>query len=704
MSGALDHVLSMAGFSTITIKRGFAVITHKIRWALLGMVLCGAGGATATGPTTAAIGGWGFDLSGLDRSVNPGDDFFQYANGSWIKNTPVPADRSRWGAFDRLNAKSEADLKAIIDGLVASAPPPGSDARRVADFYQAYANTGAIEKAKLDPIATELEKISELDSHRDIGQFMARPSLPYGGPIAFFPTVDPKEPGRYAMQVTQSGLGLPDRDFYLDQSAAFSAVRTKYRAYIATMLTLAKYPDAAKWADSILALETKIATVSWPNDKRRDYDATYHPKTRSQLMSMARDYPFSAAFAEAQLPGSFDRFIVAEDTAVAELAKLFLNTPVRTWRAYLSFHCLDAYADVLPQAFDEAAFEFRGHVLNGQPQQRERWKRGISAVNANIGDALGTLYVAKHFTPEAKAKMTALTDNLMAAYKNRISHLAWMTPETREAALRKLASFRVMVGYPEHWKTYQDLEIRADDPVGNERRSLLHEWQRQIDRLDRPVDRSEWGLLAQDVNAQNLAEFNAVIFPAAILQPPFFDPAADPAVNYGAIGAVIGHEISHSFDDQGAKLDENGRLRQWWKSEDVERFGALGKRIIAQYDAFEPFPGVHVKGANTIGENIADLGGVSVAQEAYRVSLHGEEPPVLDGYTGEQRFFLGWAQAWREVIREEALRTRIVSDEHSPAQYRVNGVVRNVDGWYDAFKVPAASSLYLAESDRVRIW
>ncbi|HKC15133.1 MAG TPA: M13 family metallopeptidase [Steroidobacteraceae bacterium] len=678
--------------------------TLTLRWAALCLVLLGAGGTTAADPSAPATGGWGFDLTGLDRSVNPGDDFFHYANGTWIKNTPVPSDRSRWGTFDRLNAKSETDLKAIVDELLAQAPPAGSDTRRVADFYRAYADTAAIERAKLDPIAAELARISTLDSHRDVARFMARPTQPYGGPIAFFPIVDPKEPGRYAIQVTQSGLGLPNRDFYLDPSASFAAIRTQYQTYIAAMLTLAKYPGAAKSAEAILALETKIAAVSWPYEKRRDYDATYHPKTRAQLVAMARDYPFYAAFNEAQLPGSFDRFIVAEDTAIAALARLFLNTPLRTWQAYLTFHCLDAYADILPQAYDEAYFEFRGHVLNGQPQKRERWKRGISAVNASIGDALGTLYVARHFSPEAKAKMTALTDNLMAAYKVRISQLAWMSPETREAALKKLASFRVMIGYPEHWKTYQDLEIRADDPVGNERRSLAHEWRRQIDRLDRPVDRSEWGLLAQEVNAENLAEFNAVIFPAAILQPPFFDPAADPAVNYGAIGGVIGHEISHSFDDQGAKLDETGRLRQWWKSEDVERFTAMGKEIIAQYDRFEPFPGVHVKGANTIGENIADLGGVSAAREAYRISLHGEDPPVLDGYTGEQRFFLGWAQAWREVIREEALRTRLVSDEHSPAQYRVNGVVRNVDGWYDAFKVPATSSLYLAESDRVRIW
>ena len=676
------------------------------RWITLALALLGAGQAAGADPavTAPAIGRWGFDLSAMDPAIKPGDDFFRYANGRWTSTSTVPPDRSRWGAFDMLSVKAETDLKALIDEQLAEAPAPGTDARRVADYYRAYADSDAIERAGLGPVAGELKEIASLASHREIGRFMARPSQPYGGPIALNPSVDPKEPGRYAIQLTQSGLGLPDRDFYLDPGKSFVAIRGKYQAYIAAMLELAKYPEARKWAREIMALETAIAKVSWPFDRRRDYDATYHPKTRAEAIAATAGYPLADMFTEAQLPVGFDRFILSEDTAIKALVPIFRNTPVPLWRAYLSFHCLDAYADVLPKAFDSAAFEFRDRVLNGQPQQRQRWKRAIDAVNDSIGDALGALYVAKHFSPEAKAKMTALTDNLMAAYRSRISQLPWMSTETRAAALRKLASFRVMIGYPEHWKSYQGLEIRADDPVGNRRRALGHEWRRQIDRLNLPVDRSEWGLLAQEVNAENLATFNAVIFPAAILQPPFFDPAADPAVNYGAIGGVIGHEISHSFDDQGAKLDENGRLRQWWKPEDVARFKELGKRLVSQYDAFEPFPGVHVRGANTLGENIADLGGMSAAHEAYQLSLHGEAPPTLDGYTGEQRFFLGWAQAWREVIREEALRTRIVSDEHSPAQYRVNGVIRNVDAWYDAFKVPGNAALFAPDAARVRIW
>jgi predicted metalloendopeptidase len=651
-----------------------------------------------------AIGGWGFDLSALDRSVQPGDDFFRFANGAWLKRTAVPPDRSHWGTFDQLIVKAESDLKSIIDELEAAPPAPGSDARRVADFWKAYADSAAIEAAGLKPVSAELDAIARLSSHREIGRFMARPEQPYGGPIAFFPAVDPKEPHRYAIQVTQSGLGLPDRDFYLDPSGSFESIRGKYRSYIVELLTLAHYPQASKSADEIVALETEIARISWPYDQRRDYDATYHPKSRAQLIAMMPGYPIDAMLEVGGIPAGYDHFIVAEDSAVAKLAPLFRRTPAQIWRAYLTFHCLNAYADLLPKAYDDAAFEFRGHVLNGQPEKRARWKRAIDAVNASVGDALGTIYVARHFTPDAKAQMTALTDNLIAAYKLRIARLPWMTPAAREAALRKLASFRIMVGYPEHLKSYQGLEIRADDPVGNERRAIAHEWRRRIDRLDQPVDRSEWSLLPQEVNAENLETFNAVVFPAAILQPPFFDPAADPAINYGAIGGVIGHEISHSFDDQGAKLDESGRLHQWWTTDDVARFKQLGQKLIEQYDAFEPLPGVHLKGANTIGENIADLGGLNAAHEAYVISLQGREAPLLDGFTGDQRVFLGWAQGWREAIREEALRNRIVSDEHSPAEFRVNGVVRNVDDWYSAFGVPAGAALYLPATERVHIW
>jgi putative endopeptidase len=670
----------------------------------IGSMGLGATGAADPAPATPAIGAWGFDLTALDRSVQPGDDFFRFANGAWIKRTAVPADRSRWGTVDQLIAKAESDLKVIIDELEAVAPAADTDARRVADYWTAYADSPGIEARGLRPVAAELDAIAQLASHRDVGRFMAIPDHPYGGPIAFFPAVDAKEPGRYAIKVTQSGLGLPDRDFYLDPSTSFESIRRKYRAYIAQLLTQARYPAASRRADEILALETAIARVSWPYDQRRDYDATYHAQSRSGLIAMTAGYPIDDMLAVAGVPAGYDRFIVAEDSAVAKLATLFRRTPVQTWRAYLSFHCLDAYADVLPKAYDDAAFEFRGHVLNGQPEKRVRWKRAIDAVNAAIGDALGTIYVARHFTPDAKAKMTVLTDNLIAAYRARIARLDWMTPATREAALRKLASFRVMVGYPDHWKSYQGLEIKADDPVGNERRSLAFDWRRRIDRLDRPVDRSEWSLQAQEVNAENLETFNAVVFPAAILQPPFFDPAADPAVNYGAIGGVIGHEISHSFDDQGAKLDEGGRLHQWWTADDVAHFRKLGQELITQYDAFEPLPGVHVKGANTIGENIADLGGLNAALEAYRISLQGRQAPLLDGFSGEQRVFLGWAQGWRQVMREAALRSRIVADEHSPAEFRVNGVVRNIDEWYPAFGIPEQAALYLPPLRRVHIW
>ena len=678
----------------------------KSRWMLLGslVVVC----ACVLHPARAraaqpAIGSWGFDLTAMDTGVAAGDDFNRHVNGGWLARTQIPADRSRWGTFDQLLAKSESDLHEIVEGIPGD-PAATPEARKVADFYRAYLDTKSIEAAQLKPVAAELREIRALSNRAAIARFMGDPSRPYGGPIAFFPYADPKDPVQHAIQVTQSGLGLPDRDFYLDPSPSFAATRASYRHYIETLLALAHQDSPAKSADAVLALETEIARVSWPYEKRRDYDATYHAMTRAQALAAAPGFPMDEMFAAGGLPVDYDRFVVAEDTAVRDLGALYARTPIATWRAYLAFHCLDAYADVLPQAFDDASFEMHGKVLNGQPQKRERWKRAIAAVNGGMGDALGQLYVARHFTADAEARMKELTDNLLAAYRQRISRLDWMSPGTREAALRKLASFRVMIGHPDHWRNYDALEVRADDPVGNRRRAAVHEWHRLMVRLRDPVDRSEWGLLAQEVNAENLGVFNAVIFPAAILQPPFFDPAADPAVNYGAIGGVIGHEISHSFDDQGAKLDETGRLRPWWQPGDVDHFKALGQRMIAQYDAFEPLPGVHVRGANTIGENIADLGGLSAAHEAYELSLHGASAPVLDGYTGEQRLFLGWAQAWREAMREEALRNRIVSDEHSPAQYRVNGVVRNVDAWYEAFKVDPHQALYLAPADRVHIW
>lgn len=660
-----------------------------------------AGGST---PVTPQIGSWGFDLTALDRHINPGDDFFGFANGAWLARTSIPSDRTGSGTFDLLLDKSEQDLKAILDGLLSTSPEPNTNQQRVADSYIAYLDTGAIAQAGLGPIRADLDAIAAVATHDDVARFLGRPEVRFAGPIAIAPMVDPKQPDRYAIRVAQAGLGLPNRDYYLDKSSAFAAIREKYVAYVRDMLQLVGYPHPADSAAAIMAVETRVAEASWPDDQRRDYDATYHAKSRAEALAFTAGFPLATLLSSSEVPAKFDRFIVAEDTAVARLAPLFGATPLDTWRAYLIFHEVDALADVLPPAFDKARFEFRGRVLGGRLEQRPRWKRALAAVNGNVGDALGQLYVAQHFTPATKASMQALVDHLLAAFRHRISALEWMTPDTRQAALQKLASFRVMIGYPDHWRSYQGLEIRRDDPVGNQRRASIWEWRRLVTRLDEPVDRGEWTLLAQDVNAENLAEFNAIDFPAAILQPPFFDPAADPAVNYGAIGGVIGHEITHGFDDQGAKLDDHGRLNQWWRTEDVDRFKTLSARVIAQYDSFEPLAGMHVRGANTIGENIADLGGMCAAHEAYLDSLAGRQPAVLDGFSGEQRFFLGWAQAWRELIRDETLRNRLVTDPHSPARYRVNGVVRNVDPWYDAFRIPARARLALPAKQRVRIW
>jgi predicted metalloendopeptidase len=497
---------------------------------------------------------------------------------------------------------------------------------------------------------------------------------------------------------------MPDRDYYLKDDAKFADARTKYRAYVETILKLAAYPDAAANADAIVAIERKIAELHWPRDKSRDRDLTYNPKSRAELATFAPDFPWDAGLASFGAP-SQDFFVVAQLDAVQGLAKLFRATPLETWRAYMTFHYLSQMADVLPKAFDDANFDFYGRTLSGQPEQRERWKRAVTALSGqSMGEASGQLYVKRNFTPEAKAAMQALVENLRAAYKTRITKLAWMTEETKKAALKKLETINVKIGYPDKWRDYSGLDIQAGDAFGNRKREGVFNRARDLERLKKPADRSEWGMSPQTVNAYYRSTWNEIVFPAAILQPPFFDLAADAAVNYGAIGAVIGHEMGHGFDDQGSKSDERGVLRKWWNAEDERRFKELTTKLADQYSKFEPLPGLFVNGKLTLGENIGDLGGLNVTLEAYKISLKGKEPPVIDGFTGTQRLFLGFAQVWRSLIREEQLRNQVVSDPHSPAEYRANGTVRNMDEWYEAFGVKETAKLYLPPDQRVRIW
>ncbi|CAN5794367.1 M13 family metallopeptidase [soil metagenome] len=646
---------------------------------------------------------WGFDLGGMDRSVKPGDDFDRYSNGAWKQATPIPPDRSAWGPFAMLRARAESDVKAIVDDIAGRRQPAGSIERKIADTYTAYLDTKAIEAAGLTPVATDLAKIAAARSHEDVARLMGHAELGVGGPLSLTPWPDAANPDRYAINIVQSGLSLPDRDFYLKGDTRSVEVRTKFRSYVAGMLALDHYPDPERAADAVVALETGIAQAHWTREKRGDRDLTYHPKSRAGLKAFAPDYPWDATLGALGISRQ-DFYVLKEDSAIRDLAKLFRTTPVTTWRAYMTFRYLNAMADVLPAAFDDLAFDFNGRTLSGQPQKRERWKRATAALNIALGEAVGQIYVRRHFTPEAKAQITALVENLRAAFRVRIERLDWMSADTRRAALAKLAAIRVKVGYPDSWRDYTTLEVRAGDPVGNRKRALLWDWKRRIARLGQPTDRDEWGMTPQNVNAYSNSFFNEIVFPAAILQPPYFDPAADPAVNYGGIGGVIGHEMGHAFDDQGAKTDAKGAQRDWWGKADSARFRALTSRLAEQYSRYEPIPGSNLNGAMTLSENIGDLGGLNIALEAYHIALHGQSAPILDGTTGDQRFFLSWAQTYRENIRDEALRADLASDPHSPSVFRVNGVVRNIDAWYDAFSVKPGDRLYLAPSDRIHIW
>jgi putative endopeptidase len=675
------------------------VMKHPVSLLLAALVTF----SSAIRAATPDFGPFGIELSAQDKSVKPGDDFFRYANGHWLSTEKIPPDRTRWGAFEQLREKSEADVKAVIDAAVAAQNPPGSNEQKIADYYKSYLDTDAIEKRGMAPAKHGLDAIAALKTHEQVAALIATPGMPLDGPIGYAITLDEKDPDRYIVGVGQSGLSLPDREYYLKSEPQFVEIRAQFQTHIEKMLTLAGHPNAKSEAAQILALETEIAKLHWERAKRRERDLTYNLMSVGDLQKEAPAYPWTAALKASGLAG-IQQVVVAEKSAVAPLAKLFKETPLATLKSYLTYQYLTAGASVLPQAFDSENFDFYGRILNGQPQQRERWKRAVQATNMALGEAVGQLYVAKEFPPESKAAMEALVENLRKSFAQHIQQVSWMTPETKQVALEKLAAFHPKIGYPNKWRDYSALKIEPGDAFGNMTRAEIFEWNRQLHRLNKPTDREEWGMTPQTVNAYYNSVFNEVVFPAAILQPPFFNPKADPAVNYGAIGAVIGHEMSHGFDDQGAKSDAKGVLRTWWKPEDVSSFKALTGKLADQYDHFEPLPGLHINGHLTLGENIADLGGLTIAHNAYLLSLNGAAPEVVDGLTADQRFFLGWAQIYRALQREQALRNRILTDPHSPEEYRVNGVVHNIDAWYSAFDVKPGDKLYLKPEDRVKIW
>jgi predicted metalloendopeptidase len=648
-----------------------------------------------------ALGAFGVDLSAIDGAVDPGDDFYRYVNGAWLDTFKIPDDYSSYGSFTVLAERSEERLKAIVDELGEVRAAAGSSEQKVRDFYAAYLDQDAIAKQGLSPLAEDFARIDALDTPEALGAYFFDPSIRSRAPISPIISTDAKRPERYALYVGQSGLGMPNRDYYLDEK--FADDQAKYQAYIETMLRLAGQADPTGAASRIYALEVEMARVHWDPAKRRNRDLTYNLKTIEQLEAFAPGAPWAAMLAAAGL-GDRTEVIVREDDAVASLAALLAATPIETWREYLKFHLVNANADVLPAAFDEASFAFFQTELRGTPKQKERWKRAVAAVDASLGEAVGKIYVERHFPAASKAMTEELVANLRRGLSKRIDALDWMGDETKKMAREKLAKFTPKIGYPDEWRDYAALDVRAGDPYGNARRSQAFEWAYEVARIGEPVDRKEWGMTPQTVNAYYNPTQNEIVFPAAILEPPFFDPNADDAVNYGAIGAVIGHEIGHGFDDQGRKSDGDGALRDWWTASDAERFKARADRLGAQYATYEPIKGFPVNPGLTMGENIGDLGGLAMAYEAYKLSLGGKEAPVIDGLTGDQRFFLAWAQIWKRVVREEQLKNQIATDPHSPAQYRVNGVVRNMDAWYEAFGVTPDDDLWLDPEERVRIW
>ncbi len=668
-----------------------------------------AGTALAEGGHTQ-YGTWGVDLTAMDKSVKPGDNFFDYVNGTWLKTAVIPPDRASTGAFQDLRILSEKRMKEIAASLDSQPYASLSDEeKKLRDLYDAFMDTKQIDARGLAPAKPDLDYIASLNSLEDVATAMGRPDLGLDGPFGGGIGINAKDSSKYQIDLGQSGLGMPDRDYYLKDDPALAKTRDAYKAHLAKMFTLAGFSDAQSRAQAVYDLEYKMAQVEWPREERRDIDKIYNPMTLAQLKALAPQFPWDAFLKAGGLTGT-DKFghdrimIVAEKSAFPQLAKIFADTPIPVWRDYLTAHYLHAYAAYLPTAFDQEDFAFYGTVLQGNTQQLPRDTRAAHLLDGAMGEALGKLYVAKYFPPSAKAKAVELVDNLLKAYDADIRTLAWMTPATREKALYKLHHFGVKIGYPDKWRDYSKLVISRDDLIGDIKRANAFEWNRNLVRIDNAVDKSEWGMTPPTVNAYDNFQWNEIVFPAAILQPPFFDPNADDAVNYGGIGAVIGHEISHGFDDQGSKFDATGAFNNWWTPADRAAFEERVKALGAQYDSYEPLPGLHIKGENTMGENIADNAGIAIALKAYHISLGGKPAPVLDGYTGDQRFYLSYGQIWRTKMREDALRQQVLSNEHSPAEFRAIGATRNQDDWYAAFNVQSGEKYYLPPDKRVHFW
>ncbi|WP_316791270.1 M13 family metallopeptidase [Pedobacter frigoris] len=646
----------------------------------------------------------GIILKNMDTTVVPGNNFTDYVNGTWMKNTKMPSDKSRYGVMAMINDKAQEDVKAIIENATKSGGKDGSEEQKIGDFYDSYLNTKVRDSIGLAPLNEEFKKIDAIASAKDLTAYFAHANkVGYKIPFNVSVSEDFKDPKRYMLLTWQGGLGLPDREYYSLKDAKSAEIRTKYVAHIETMLGLAGIPDAKANAAQIMALETLLASKQMKKEETRNIAGLYNKYAVKDLKNLTPDFDWNTLLSEAGIKNS-DSLVVTQVAYTKDLNAIIKNTPLTTWKTYLKWSAVTGSASVLNSALDQENFNFYSKTLNGVKEQKPQWRRAVDVVNSNLGEMVGKLYVEKHFSPEAKERMLQLVGNLLKAYEASIKTLDWMSPETKKQALDKINKFTPKIGYPDKWRDYSSLKIIKNDLFGNMQRAAEFEYNRTINKLGKPVDRTEWGMTPQTVNAYYNPPMNEIVFPAAILQPPFFDMNAEDAVNYGGIGAVIGHEIGHGFDDQGSTFDGNGVMRNWWTANDMSEFKKRTNALIAQYSSFKVFPDLNVNGDFTLGENIGDLGGLSIAIKAYKTSLAGKPSPKMDGFTGEQRVFIGWAQAWLSKSTDEALRTQVGTDPHSPAMFRVNGVVRNIPEFYTAFNVKPTDSLYLAPDKRVKIW
>jgi len=655
-----------------------------------------------SGAAKPVYGAWGYDATAMDRAVKPGDDFFDYVNGTWAKRTPIAADRTFVGIDSVLNDQIEKDVRAVIEDQAKDPSGNGRLGQQIGDLYASWMDEATVEKLGTQPLQPYLKRIADAKTRGDLVDLFAEPG--FDSPVGVFIIPDFKTPSRYAVYASQSGLGMPNRDYYLLKGEKYEAFRKAYRDYIVRIQKLAGIPDAEAKADRIIALETQIAKIHWTPEQSRDVEKIYNPMTRAQLRAFTPQLQWDRALAKLGL-AKVDKVVVAEKSAVQAEGRLFATAPLQTWKDWTAFHFISSNAQYLPKALDDAKFDFYSKTLRDVPKQRDRWKRGVDLVNGAVGEGVGQIYVQRHYPPESDRQMHELIDNILAALKEKISNNSWMDAPTKARALEKLATFDPRIGHPVKYIDYSSLVVKRDDLLGNAIRSDKFDWDLLLSRFPKPVDRTLWDMLPQTNNAYYDPTQNQITFPAAILQPPYFDPKADPASNYGSIGATIGHEIGHGFDDQGRKFDSKGRLTDWWTASTAKLYTAHADKLVAQYNGYEPIPGVHIKGQLTLGENLGDLGGLEVAYSAYRkyVAQHGE-PPVIDGLTGDQRFFIAYGYSWETKQREGALRAQLLTNEHSPAKYRVNGVVRNVDAWYKAFNVQPGDKMYLPPEQRVHVW